>query len=138
MISRQPLVACPVLVVTVPKGEGDKKPVVYVSYLAHGLAWAPSYRVDISDPKSLQIEMSAVLRNEMADFADAEVSLISGFPSVEFANVSSPLHAQTAWTRFFQELAGRGVTHQDVLMNQAVSNQHQFVPPTRLNLAATP
>jgi len=127
----------PILVVTVAKS--DKKPSVFVSYLSHGLAWAPSYRVDISDPKSLQIEMATVLRNEMADFADAEVSLISGFPSVEFANVSSPLQAQTAWTRFFQELSQRGSSDHEILRQQPLANaMGNFAPVARLNLAATP
>src|SRR5207248_125570 len=70
--------------------------------------------------------------------ADAEVSLISGFPSVEFANVSSPLQAQTAWTRFFQELSQRGSPGHDVLTQQPLANTMNFAPVARLNLAATP
>src|SRR5262249_21281336 len=106
----------PVLVLTVEKAE--KKPSVYVSYLTNGLAWAPSYRIDISDPKSLGIEMAAVIRNEMADLDGAEIKLISGFPSVEFANVTSPLSAHTTWTRFFQEISTGDSSPHHALMNQ--------------------
>ena len=135
----------PVLVLTVEKGE--KKPSVFVSYLASGLSWAPSYRVDISDPKSLAIEMTSVIRNEFADLDGAEVSLISGFPSVEFANVTSPLSAQSTWTKFFQELAGRGsgfdaLRHQDLFNQRIVSNtmNANFESPIRprIDFGATP
>lgn len=110
----------PVLLLTVEKG--DKKPAVFVSYLTSGLAWAPSYRVDISNPKSLSIEMATVIRNEMADLDGAEIKLISGFPSVEFANVTSPLSAHATWTRFFQELSGRGGGY-DGLRGNDLTNQ---------------
>ncbi|MSQ96218.1 MAG: hypothetical protein EXR98_16925 [Gemmataceae bacterium] len=129
----------PVLVLTVEKSA--KKPVVYVSYLANGMAWAPSYHVDISDPKSLAIEMAAVVRNEMADLDGAAIKLISGFPSVEFANVTSPLSAHTTWTKFFQELAGGGRTTSHDLLNQRFANNvYQQEPSFRpkLDLGAIP
>jgi hypothetical protein len=129
----------PVLVLTVEKAE--KKPSVYVSYLTNGLAWAPSYRVDISDPKSLGIEMAAVIRNEMADLDGAEIKLISGFPSVEFANVTSPLSAHTTWTRFFQEIGLGDSSPHHALMNQRlaanIANFNQDLRP-RIDLGAIP
>jgi hypothetical protein len=105
----------PVLVLTVP--EADKQPTIYVTYLAHGLAWAPSYLVDTSDPKTLGIEMASVVRNEMDDIEDAEFRLISGFPSVEFASVISPLAARTTWEKFFQALQHRDHS-QDAILSQ--------------------
>ena len=39
--------------------------------------------------------MATVIRNELVDLQDADIKLISGFPSVEFANVTSPLSART-------------------------------------------
>src|SRR5262249_41484814 len=129
----------PVLLLTIEKAE--KKPSVYVSYLTNGLAWAPSYRIDISDPKSLGIEMAAVIRNEMADLDGAEIKLISGFPSVEFANVTSPLSAHTTWTRFFQEISSGDSSPHHALMNQRlaanVANFYQDLRP-RLDLGAIP
>ena len=65
--------------------------------------------------------MAAVIRNEMADLDDAEIKLISGFPSVEFANVTSPLSAHTTWTKFFQELNSRD-SSSDALVNNRFSN----------------
>jgi len=127
----------PALLINVAKA--DQKPAVYVSYLSHGLAWAPSYRVDISDPKALALEMATVLRNEMDELEDAEVSLISGFPSVEFAQVSSPLEANTTWQRFFQEVAARDSVQQQAIFSQAlVSNAMVATAAPRLQLGAIP
>jgi hypothetical protein len=131
----------PVLVLTVEKTA--KKPTVFVTYLTNGLAWAPSYQVDISNPKTLAIEMAAVIRNEMADLDDAEIKLISGFPSVEFANVTSPLSAHTTWTKFFGELSGRDdVLRQPILMNQRLLsntvNPGDFDNRARIDLGAIP
>ena len=68
---------------------------------ARGLAWAPSYRIDTTDPKSLALEQRAVIRNELADLTEAELRLISGYPSVQFAHVHSPLSPRTTWGTFF-------------------------------------
>jgi hypothetical protein len=128
-----------VLLLTV--GKTDKEPgPIFVSYLARGMAWAPSYRVDISDPKMLVLEQSAVVRNELTDLKDTEVQLISGFPSVQFANVTSPLSAHTSWETFFQQLnqrpySGNPYTGNTVLA-QAVANNP--VSPGGLDLSATP
>ena len=131
----------PVLVLNVAKG--DEKPTVFVSYLAHGIAWAPSYRVDITDPKKLSIEMAAVVRNELADFDDAELKLISGFSSVEFASVTSPLAPRANWARFFQEISsqseggGEGVQRQ-LLLSNSIRNNYRAIDRLGAKLAATP
>ncbi|MFO0967117.1 MAG: hypothetical protein U0793_16245 [Gemmataceae bacterium] len=118
-------------------GKTEKAPSVFISYLAHGLAWAPSYRLDVSDPKTMDIEMAAVLRNEMADFADAEVSLISGYPSVEFAQVASPLQAHATWQRFFQEIAGGGDRYDHSILTQKLL-ANTVAPIRRPTLGAVP
>ena len=100
---------------------------VTISYLAKGMAWAPSYRVDISDPETLAIVQKAVLRNELGDIEGARVSLISGFPSVQFMRVNSPLAAGTSWTTFFQELSRRPQRLHDTLSN-VISQQRVSVP----------
>ncbi|HEY1189266.1 MAG TPA: DUF4139 domain-containing protein [Gemmata sp.] len=96
---------------------------VTIRYLAHGISWAPSYRIDISDPKSLQLEQHAVIRNELADFTGAEVRLISGYPSVEYAHVRSPLAPRTSWANFFGELASHRAREIDALSNLIASQQ---------------
>jgi hypothetical protein len=92
----------PELVLTVAKS--DKKPLITVSYLTHGFSWAPSYLVEIADGKNLSIEMAAVVRNEFANLKDAEFKLMAGLPSIEFANVVSPLAPRQNIEKFLSGL----------------------------------
>ena len=48
------------------------------------------------------------MKNELADLDGTEIMLISGFPSVQFAHVTSPLASRTSLAQFFQELNQRG------------------------------
>jgi hypothetical protein len=59
----------------------------------------------------------------MSDLAGAEVSLITGFPSVQFANVTSPLSAHTSWAMFFQQLSQRPQFAHDITANAVMSQQ---------------
>jgi hypothetical protein len=104
-----------VLLLTVAKS--DKRPKVHLSYLTTGLSWAPSYRIDITDPKSLAIEQGTVVRNEMADLKEAEVFLISGYPGVAFGHVLSPLSSKTNWANFFRQLSRRDGAFDPTLTN---------------------
>lgn len=114
---------------------------VNLRYLTHGISWAPSYRIDISDPKTLALEQHAVVRNELTDLTDAEVRLISGFPSVQFAHVRSPLTPGTNWATYFGELANRFSRDIDVLSNSIVSQQDvrfNARSPHGVSIGATP
>lgn len=97
----------------------EKAGAISVSYLAKGMAWAPSYRVDVSDPKTLSIALSAALKNELEDLERAEVQLISGFPSIEFSHVLSPLSPRTTWAAFFQQLNQRPSSGHESTLNVA-------------------
>ena len=92
----------PVLVLTV--GKGDKKPAITLNYLTHGFGWAPSYLVEIGDNKSLTIEMAAVVRNEFANLQDAEIKLMTGLPTIQFAHVASPLSPRQNLDKFLAAL----------------------------------
>ncbi len=91
----------PVLIVKVKK---DLKSPLVFRYLTKGFSWAPSYRIDITDPKKLFIEQKAVIKNELGKIDATDVYVISGFPSVQFAHVESPLSIQTSWSSFFRQL----------------------------------
>lgn len=126
----------PVLLLTV---KNPKASTIRMSYLAKGLSWAPSYRVDISGEKDLTIEQKAIIKNELGAFSDAKVFLISGFPSVQFGHVTSPLSLHQTWTTFFQQLntqnrLGQGGTGQ-VLQQQVVYNAPA---PSGLDMSAAP
>jgi hypothetical protein len=77
---------------------------VTIHYLARGLAWAPSYKIDITDPKTLTLEQHAVVKNELEKLDGAEMQLISGYPSVQFGQVTSPLSLTTNLSQFHSEL----------------------------------
>lgn len=115
----------PQMLLTLHEGKdankGEAK--VTIRYIANGLSWAPSYRLDISDPKTLALEQHAVVRNELEDLDGAEVRLISGYPSVEYAHVRSPLAPHTNWLAFFAELGNSRHREIDALGNSIVSQQ---------------
>jgi len=96
---------------------------VTIRYLTRGLAWAPSYKIDITDPKSLTLEQHAVVRNELSDLKDAEVRLISGYPSVQFSHVLSPLAPKVNWAAFFQQLGNGGGRDNDMTGNSVATQQ---------------
>lgn len=130
----------PVLTITAAKMKQQPAKVT-ITYLTKGLAWAPSYRIDLSDSKSLTLQQQAVIRNELGDLHDVEIQLISGFPSVEFARVTSPLSPSTNWANFFTQLnqhlqpdhgiSGNVGTQQAVMYNNDPGNGD-------VDLSATP
>ncbi len=87
---------------------------ITLTYMARGMTWAPAYRVDIQEEKTLRIAQSATIRNELRDFSGATVDLISGFPHMEFAEVEGLLSARldTPANR------GRLVIPQDSILTQ--------------------
>ncbi len=108
----------------------QKKPIsIEIRALTNGVAWAPSYQVDIGDPATLVIRQKAVLKNELEPFRNADIRLISGLPSVHFANVISPMSTETTWAQFFKQLSqpnrgdDRAVTAQFVGFNAAAPQQ---------------
>jgi len=112
----------PRLVLTLGATEKAETKVV-IRYLTHGLSWAASYKIDITDPKSLTLEQHAIVKNELADLEGAEVRLISGFPSVQFSNVRSLLSPGTTMAGFFQELSG-GVARMVDFASNSVMTQN--------------
>lgn len=130
----------PVLLFAV-SGIKAKPATIRISYLAKGMAWAPSYRVDISDGKTLVIEQKAVIKNELEGIEGASIHLISGFPSVQFANVTSPLSLRTTWMNFFKQLSQRWQTGHASLSNVMSQQRVAYnapAPGSGLDMSATP
>lgn len=120
------------------EGEGAQK--ITISYLTKGMAWAPSYQLDLRDATKLTLQQHAVLKNELADLKDVEIFLISGFPSVEMARVDSPLALQTSWAQFFSQLNSRDASPGGVasnMMQQAVY-LNAASPDGSVDMSATP
>jgi hypothetical protein len=117
----------PVMLLRIDHASGAAAPQsssITISYLAKGMAWAPNYHVDLSDPRTLTIAQQAVIRNELEDFQDAEVMLISGFPSIEFGHVRSPISPGSTLASFFNQLNQHidGGRRSNVTMQQAVTS----------------
>ena len=113
-------------VLLLDNGAKSASTMAQISYLAHGLSWAPSYKITLINAKRLAIEQNAVIRNELVDLKDTEVSVISGYPSVQFSQVVSPLAATQSWTHFFQQLDERRGGSNAVMvqgMGQVASNR---------------
>ncbi len=120
-------------------GDGPKLLTVKVSYLTKGIAWAPSYRIDMTDDKKLTLVQKSVIKNELADIEDAELFLITGFPSLEFSSVQSPLSVRTNWMQFFQQLtqAGNPNSSQHATMGQMVMS-NSIRPSSAPTMPANP
>lgn len=75
-----------------------------LTYLAKGITWAPSYRVDITDGDTALVSAKAVVINEVEDLQDVTLQLVTGFPHLRFADVPSPLSLKLDLAQFFQYL----------------------------------
>jgi hypothetical protein len=79
-----------------------------LSYLARGITWSPSYRIDLSDPRTARLTASAMVVNEVADLDGVELELVTGFPNVQFANVASPIAMSQPLAEFLNALRRAG------------------------------
>ncbi len=75
-----------------------------VSWLGKGATWAPSYRVDITDPKQARFSAKAVVINEAADLSGVDVALVTGVPHLQLADVVSPLAMKQSMASFLRSL----------------------------------
>jgi hypothetical protein len=82
--------------------EGQK---VSVSYLARGITWSPSYLIDLSNPGTARISANAVIVNELADFDNVQLELVTGFPKIKFGEVLSPVAMSQNLADFLNSLA---------------------------------
>jgi hypothetical protein len=92
-----------------------------VSYLAKGITWAPSYLIDITDPKQARLSAKAEVINEAEDLEGTHVDLVTGFPNLEFADVPSPMSMRTDLAQFLQSLASGRPTAELSVLTQNVA-----------------
>jgi hypothetical protein len=119
---------------------------VSVSYLARGVAWVPAYLIDLSDEKTATFSARALIINELADFNDAEIELITGFPNIRFGEVNSPVAMNQNLSEFMNALArgrtetyrggGQMLAQQAVMMSEPVSDRFGTPPAPAYSTAA--
>ncbi len=101
-----------------------------VSYLARGITWAPSYLIDITDPKEARLSAKAVIINEAEDLSKTHVDLITGFPNLAFADAASPLSMRQDLASFLQSLTGdRRRMRADVTTQRALYSMAEAARP---------
>lgn len=112
-------------------GSRDGLAEVTVSGLEKGIGWTPQYQVRLEDGGRARLELGAVLVDDAADLADAEVLFAVGYPSFAFAEVPTPLDVGQSLSQFFQALRGGGVREAGALANvmtQTVVSAHGWPP----------
>lgn len=80
--------------------------IISISYLARGITWAPSYLVDLSDPKTARFSAHAVVVNEMTDFKNVDLQLATGFPNIKFGEILNPVAKSQSLAEFLGALSG--------------------------------
>lgn len=73
---------------------------IFVSSIEFGIAWTPSYYLDISDMSKAEFTGKAEIINDLGDFNKIDTKLVSGFPMVHFAGISDPMASQGAINDF--------------------------------------
>ncbi len=77
-----------------------------VSFLAKGIAWTPSYLVDVAGQGKARLSAKALIVNEAYDLNDVTVQLATGFPRLQFAEVRSPIGMKESLEQFLAALGG--------------------------------
>jgi hypothetical protein len=78
---------------------------ISVSYLARGITWVPSYRIDLSEDKAARFSAQAQILNEMADLDEVQVELVTGFPNIQFPELPNPVAMSQTLAEFLRALA---------------------------------
>jgi len=79
---------------------------ITVSYLARGITWSPGYLIDLSDPKTAKFSAHALIINELTDFINVKLQLVTGFPNIKFADINSPIAKSQSLAEFLSALSG--------------------------------
>lgn len=96
-------------------GSGQRR--IAFTYMAQGIAWSPSYIVDISAEQHATISAKALLVNDLVPLENAEVELIAGFPHLQFGSVPSPFSLTPLRQVLEQLRRGHGRKEQRLLAN---------------------
>ncbi len=88
------------------KGSGEKTNLT-VGYLEHGLGWTPSYLISLTDDKTAQITMQALVMDDAEDLKDADVYFVVGVPNFAYADTISPMSLQQNLLGFMKDAEKR-------------------------------
>lgn len=95
----------PLIRIELEKPSPGKK--IQFSFLARGISWSPAYQIDLSDKATAHLSAQALILNEVVDLANVPVDLVTGFPNLQFADMSSPIAMNQTLAEFLQGLGTR-------------------------------
>ena len=93
---------------------------ITVSYLAHGLTWSPGYLIDLSDPKTAKFSAHATIINELTNFENIKLQLVTGFPNIRFGDINSPVAKNQSLADFLSSLSNNNQRGNQYMLTQGV------------------
>lgn len=87
------------------KGAGPQARLM-LSYLQRGVAWQPTYLVNIEDPEKARVSLKATLVNDAEDLEGVDAYFVVGYPNFRFAEILSPMALDRSLSDFLSELEG--------------------------------
>ena len=88
------------------KGSAEKTNLT-LGYLEHGLGWTPSYLISLTDDKTAQITMQAIVIDDAEDLKDADVFFVVGVPNFAYSETPSPMSLQQNLLAFMKDAERR-------------------------------
>ncbi len=85
--------------------KNNAKSVMMMS-LERGMTWAPGYAIDLSSPDKLIFTAKSTVLNDLLDFTDAKLRLITGFPNIQFQNILDPLTSGMSVDDWLRSISG--------------------------------
>jgi len=108
------------------KGGGDKTRLT-MGYLEHGLGWTPSYMISLTDDKTAQITMQAVVMDDAEDLNNADVFFVVGVPNFVYSETPSPMSLQQNLLSFMKDAerrdGGNYRMYSNAIAGQLVANE---------------
>ena len=101
--------------------------VLSLDYLTKGIAWAPSYRLELGEGGKALIAARADLINDAFDLMGVDVYLVSGFPNLRFSDVPGVLALQRTLENFLQAMgapANQAMQFANGLTQNVLSNAY--------------
>ena len=97
-----------------------------LSSMANGLAWAPSYVLQLGAGGQARLVGKAVIVNDLEDLVDTRLRLVVGYPNLKFAQVRDPLLPEVALNQFQAMIGQQGQAEVGVLFQNFTANAARF------------
>ena len=85
--------------------KNNAKSVMMMS-LERGMTWAPGYAIDLSSPDKLVFTAKSTVLNDLLDFDNAKLRLITGFPNIQFQGILDPLTSGMSVDDWLRSISG--------------------------------